>query len=195
MYFCLNYPSHPPTPSPFGQAGQLTGNLSATARVPIFVLWAVLYHVDGTLKTAIHQISKENAVLLSPKFVFLFACTHLYSHVSLYPSVIVIRIRTRRNVNLHQSFHSDVMHADVCIITSSCRTKYALYNVANIMENLTQHSPVQYSSFLTCLKTRESDDYEHIFAVLFYLIFRHTSVCNSDKFVSVSFTKQASNES
>ena len=32
------------------------------------------------------------------------------------------------------TFPSDVMHAEVRNITSSCRTKYALYNVANVTE-------------------------------------------------------------
>ena len=102
--FPLEFPPSPspppPTPSSFGQAGQLPGKLSTTARVPIFVLWAVLRPVDRTWKMAVHQISKENAIPLSPKFVFLFACTYLYSDVSLYPSVVITRIRTCRNVNL-----------------------------------------------------------------------------------------------
>ena len=35
-----------------------------------------------------------------------------------------------------KSFPSDAMHAEVRNITSSCRTKYALYNVANILESV-----------------------------------------------------------
>jgi hypothetical protein len=88
---------HPPSDKPISWQAL---SLQQHACRPISVLWAVLCHVDGARKTAVHQISKENAVTLSPKFVFLFACTHLYSHVSLYPSVIVTHIRTCTNVNL-----------------------------------------------------------------------------------------------
>lgn len=150
------HPTHPPTPSPFGQAGQLTGNLSATASLPIFVLWADLCHVDGTWKTAIHRISKEKAVPLSPIFVFL-SPVHIYTAMSLCTSLLLLPVYVHAEMLIYDQllvFPSDVMHVEVRIITSSCRTKYTLYSAANIVENLIQHSHVQYFSFLTCLKTR-----------------------------------------
>jgi hypothetical protein len=87
----------------------------------------------------------------------LFSClpVHIFTAMSLCTPLSLLPIYVHAEMLIYdQSFPFDVMHADVHINTSSCRTKYALYSVVNIMENLIQHSPVQYFSFLTCLKTR-----------------------------------------
>jgi hypothetical protein len=87
----------------------------------------------------------------------LFSCSpvHIFTAMPLFTPLLLLTVYVEAEMLIYdQSFPSNVMHADVRIITRSCRTKYALYNVANIMENPIQHSPVQYSSFFTCLKTR-----------------------------------------
>jgi hypothetical protein len=154
MYFCLNYPTPthlllPPSDKPVSwQAISLQQHACRSLYCEQFC-------------DILTELEKRQYVRYQKKMPFhfplnLFSCSpvHIFTAMSLCTPLLLLPVHVHAEMLIYdQSFPSDLMHAEVRIITSICRTKYALYNVANVMENTIQHSPVQYFSLLTSLKT------------------------------------------